>query len=495
MDLFGIHISTEVLVIAGLVIAGLLMLMMVMARLYRKAGPHEALVVYGFRGTRIVVGHGTVILPMVENCRELSLELMSFDVAPQQDLYTKQGVAVTVEAVAQIKVKSDPISIRTASEQFLTKTDQEREGLIRLVMEGHLRGIIGQLTVEEIVKQPEMVSDRMRSTCADDMNKMGLEVISFTIKEVRDKNEYITNMGRPDVARIKRDADVAAAEADRDTAIKRALAQRESAIAKAQADQERVLAENQSLAKQAEAQRDLEVKKAQFQEITKKQQAQADKAYEIQTNVMQQQVIAEQVKVQQIEKEAQVKVQEAEISRREKELIATVLKQAEIERQRIQTLAEAEKQRLMAEAEGRASSIRQQGEAEADIIFKKGEAEAKAMNVKAEAYQEYNQAAVVDKLITGLPEVVSALASPLSKVDKITIVSTGDGGAAGANKITGDITKIAAQVPALFETLSGMQISELFGRIRGIGDKGPKPDVLPPDGGDDGKAKAAKGSK
>ena len=129
-------------------------------------------------------------------------------------------------------------------------------------MEGHLRGIIGQLTVEEIVKQPEMVADRMRSTCADDMNKMGLEVISFTIKEVRDKNEYITNMGRPDIARIKRDADVAAAEADRDTAIKRALALRESAVAKAQADQERVAAETASLTRQAEAQRDLEVKKA-----------------------------------------------------------------------------------------------------------------------------------------------------------------------------------------------------------------------------------------
>ena len=172
----------------------------------------------------MVKGRGTVIFPMVESCRELSLELMSFDVAPQQDLYTKQGVAVTVEAVAQIKVKSDPESILTASEQFLTKTDQAREGLIRLVMEGHLRGIIGQLTVEEIVKQPEMVGDRMRATCAEDMNKMGLEVISFTIKEVRDKNEYITNMGRPDVARIKRDADVAAAEAERDTAIKRALA-------------------------------------------------------------------------------------------------------------------------------------------------------------------------------------------------------------------------------------------------------------------------------
>src|SRR5580698_4688034 len=470
------EIPTDVLVIAATAVAAIVLLMAVFANLYRKAGPHEALIVYGFRGTRVIKGHGTVIFPMIESCHELSLQLMSFDVAPQQDLYTKQGVAVTVEAVAQIKVKSDPESIQTAAEQFLTKTDQEREGLIRLVMEGHLRGIIGQLTVEEIVKQPEMVGDRMRSTCADDMNKMGLEVISFTIKEVRDKNEYITNMGRPDIARIKRDADVATAEADRDTAIKRAIALRESATAKAQADQERVAAETASLARQAEAQRDLEVKKATYAELVKRQQAQSDKAYEIQTNVMQQQVIAESVKVQQVEKEAQIKVQEAEINRREKELIATVLKQAEIERQRIQTLAEAERSRTMVEAEGRASAIRAQGEAEAEIIFKKGDAEARAMNVKAEAYQERSEAAVVDKLFTNMPEVVRALAAPLANVDKITIVSTGNGDSAGMSKITGDITKMAAQVPALFETLSGMPLAELLGKVRQIGDRAPKPE-------------------
>jgi flotillin len=412
---------------------------------------------------------------MLETCRGLSLELMSFDVAPQQDLYTKQGVAVTVEAVAQIKVKSDPESIQTAAEQFLTKGPSEREGLIRLVMEGHLRGIIGQLTVEEIVKQPEMVAERMRSTCAEDMNKMGLEVISFTIKEVRDKNEYITNMGRPDIARIKRDADVAAAEAERDTAIKRAEAQRAAAVAKAQADQERVLAETVSAAKQAQAQRDLEVQKASFKEMTTKQQAQADKAYELQTNITQQQIVAEAVKIKQIEKEQEIKVQEAEILRHEKELIAQVLKQAEVERKRIETLAEAEKQRLTMEAEGRAAATRTQGEAEAEIIFKKGEAEAKAMNVKAEAYQEYNQAAVVDKLITGLPEVVKALASPLANVDKITVVSTGNGTSTGMNKVTGDIVSMAAQIPALFETLSGMQMSDLLSKIRGIGDKAPRP--------------------
>jgi flotillin len=471
---------SEIFVISSLMVLTILILMMIMAKLYRKAGPHEALVVYGFRGTRIVKGGGTVIFPLVESCRELSLQLMSFDVAPQQDLYTKQGVAVTVEAVAQIKVKSDPESIRTAAEQFLTKTDQAREGLIRLVAEGHLRGIIGQLSVEQIVKEPDMVGDRMRATCADDMNKMGLEVVSFTIREVRDKNEYISNMGRPDVARIRRDADVAAADAERDTAIKRAEAMRAAAVAKAQADQERVLAETLSLTKQAEAQRDLEVKRAEYLEVTKRQQAQADKAYDIQTNVMQQQVIAEAVKVRQIEKEQEIKVQEAEILRNEKELIATVLKKAEVERRRIETLAEAERQRVIAEAEGHAAQKRMEGQAEADIIrlkgtaeadviLSQGEAEAKAMNVKAEAYQGWNQAAVVDKLLTGLPEVVRAMASPLANVDKITIVSTGNGDGAGMSKITGDMAQMAAQIPALFETLSGMRMSDLLGKVKQLG--------------------------
>ena len=475
----------KAVIIGGLAVLTILFAFAIFARLFRKAGPHEALIVYGFRNTRVVVGSGTVIYPMVETCRGLSLELMSFDVAPKQDLYTRQGVAVTVEAVAQIKVKSDRESILTAAEQFLTKPPEEREGLIRLVMEGHLRGIIGQLTVEEIVKQPEMVGDRMRSTCAEDMNKMGLEVISFTIKEVRDKNEYITNMGRPDIARIKRDADVATAEADRDTAIKRAEASRESSIAKAGADQARVLAETLSQTKQAEAQRDLEIKKAEYLETVKRQQATADKAYEIQANVMQQRVRAEEVTIHQIEKEHEVKVQDAEIMRRERELTATVLKGAEYERKRIETLAEAEKSRTIMEAEGRASAIRAQGEAEAEIIFKKGEAEAKAMNVKAEAYLEFNQAAIVDKLISNMPEIVRALAAPLANVDKITVISTG-GETAGLNKITGDITKMAAQIPALFETLSGMPLNDLFAKVRTIGEKAPIPGDKP-----DSKSKSA----
>jgi flotillin len=469
-------LSLTTAIIVGLVVLFTLALLSGLARLFRKAGPNQAIIVYGYRAPRVIKSGGAVIFPVVETYRELTLELMSFDVAPQQDLYTKQGVAVTVEAVAQIKVRSDNESILTAAEQFLSKSPDQREGLIRLVMEGHLRGIIGQLTVEQIVKEPEMVAERMRSTCMDDMSKMGLEVVSFTIREVRDKNEYITNMGRPDVARIKRDAEIAAAEAERDTAIRRANALREAAIAKAASDQDRVIAETASLGKQAEAQRDLSIQKAQYLEQSRRQEAQADKAYELQTNVMQQQVIAELVKVQQIEKEQQVKVQQAEILRHEAELISTV-----------QNIAAAEKARLTIEAEGRAAAARAQGEAqaaitrlqgtaEADIIFSKGEAEAKAMNVKAEAYQEWTQAAVVDKLISNMAEVVRAMAEPLAKVDKITIVSTGGDEHTGVNKLTGDMTKIAAQVPALFEALSGMKMSDLMSNVKAMKPHGEETD-------------------
>jgi flotillin len=491
-----------VLIVSGLSVAVVLLILGTFARMLRKVGPNQALIRYGLGGTRIVQGGAGLVVPLLHQAQELSLELMSFDVAPQQDLYTIQGVAVNVEAVAQLKIKSDPDSIRTSAEQFLTKDARSREGLIRLVMEGHLRGIIGQLTVEQIVKQPEMVAERMRANVAEDVAKMGLEVVSFTLKEVKDKNQYIENMGRPDIARIKRDADIATVEAERDTAIRQATTMREAAVARAQADQERVQAETQSQAKQAEAQKDLAVKRAMFEAESKKQQAQADKAYEIQSNVMQQQVVAEAVNVERVRKEGEIRVQEAEIARREKELAATVLKQAEAERQKIQTLAEAERQRLALEATGRADAqkiegtaaadvIRLKGTAEAEIIKAKGQSEAGAMQLKAGAFHEYNQAAILDKLLASFPEVVRAIAEPLSKVDKITVVSTGSGSdSAGVHRITGDIAQMVAQVPALFEALTGKKVSELMDRVRPMAPTGGDEIVVEPAAGGAAKKKA-----
>ncbi|MDF2627364.1 MAG: flottilin [Symbiobacteriaceae bacterium] len=481
-------------IVVGGTILGVLLLLSVAAMMYRKVPPNTALIVYGLGGPKITKGGGLVVWPLIQSFRELSLELMSFDVVPQQDFYTLQGVAVTVEAVAQIKVKSDTESILTASEQFLSKSIQERHQVLKLVMEGHLRGIVGQLTVEQIVKEPEMVADRIRSNVADDMNKMGLEVVSFTVKEIKDKNDYIVNMGRPDIARIQMAANIAAAEAQRETEIKQAIAQREASVAKALADQETILAQTNSAAKQAEAQRDLNLKKAAFEAETKKAQAQADKAYDIQTNVMQQQVIAEQVKVQQVERMEQVKVQEAEILRREKELIATVLKQAEIEKQRVETIAGAQARKVELEAMGQAASVRAAGQAEADIrklagqaeaealrakgmaeaevVLAKGKAEAEAMQVKAAAYKQYGQAAILDKMLPALPELMRAAAEPLSKIDKVTILSTGGAGSeVGINKFMGDIAKVVATAPAMVETLTGLKISDLLANIPGLGDQ------------------------
>jgi flotillin len=456
----------------------LLVLIRILAGLYRKVGPNQALIVYGLGHPKVVKGGGAIVWPMVQSADELSLELMSFDVAPPQDLYTQQGVAVTVEAVAQIKVKSDHVSILTAAEQFLRKTPEDRQNLIRLSMEGHLRGIVGQLTVEEIVKQPEMVAGRMRENVAADMDKMGLEVISFTIKDVKDKNEYIANMGRPDVARVKRNADIATAEAVRDTAIRESETMREAAIARAAADQERVIAELASKTRQAEAERDLSLKQAEYERSVQTAKAQSDKAYDIQAAIMQQQIIAEQVRVERVQREEQIKVQEAEIQRRERELAATVLKQAEAERRRVETMAEAERQRRVLEAQGQAEAegmaqaeiIRLQGQAEAEVIRAKGEAEAAALSTRADAYQGFNEAAVLDKMLNEMPQIARAFAEPLGKVDKITIVSTGNGGGVGASQMVEDLTKMMAQAPALFEALTGQKVSDLMGRLPGLAD-------------------------
>src|SRR5258708_2893614 len=479
-----------ILIIAAVVVVVALIAINTVGRLLRKVGPNQALIVYGSGGTKVITGGSHFVIPLYQRAPEFSLELMSFDVAPSQDQYTTQGVAVNVEAVTQIKVRSDQASVKTAAEQFLSKPQDVRENLIRLVMEGHLRGIVGQLTVEELVKEPENVGAKMLKTVTPDMEKMGLEVISFTIKDVRDKNDYITNMGRPQIAQIRKEADIAAALAQRDTQIQQANASREAAIAKSAADQERVKAESVSLALQAESQRNLSLKKAEFDAEVKKQQASADKAYDIQANMMQQQVVTEAVRVTEVEKNAQIKVQQAEIQRRELELQATIQKAAEAERRRVETGAEAERQRLILEAQGQADAarargigdaeaarakglaeaevVRAKGLAEAEVIRAKGEAEADAMKVKAAAFHEYNQAAVLDKLLTGMPEIVRAIAEPLSKVDKVTIVSTGGNGSGnglGASRLTGDIVNMVAQVPALFELLSGTRISDLMSRI------------------------------
>ncbi|HEY9723444.1 MAG TPA: SPFH domain-containing protein [Oscillatoriaceae cyanobacterium] len=468
----------------GVVVA----LMAISATLYRHVPPNQALIVYGWGGTHIVTGGGRLVLPIVQGSRQLSLETMSFDVAPAQDLFTTQGVAVSVEAVAQIKVKNDQSSIRTAAEQFLNKSPQDREAQILHVMEGHLRGIVGQLTVEDLVKKPEEVAGQVLKTVVDDLNKMGLTIVSFTIKEVSDEQDYIKNMGRPEIAKIRLMAEIAEAEAARDIASKKAEAARQAAEKQAEADQARVIAQTASETKQAEAQRDLNLKKAEYEAEVNRKRAAAEKAFEIANNQAQQEAIAEQVKVSQVEKQEQIRVQELEVQRRELELEATMIKQSLAEQRRIEIMADAERARLAREAAGQADATREQGKAEAEItklrgeaeadvlrvrgtaeaevVRAKGKAEADAMQLRADAYGKYNEAAILDRLFGNLPELASAFSAAFQQVDKITIVSTGDG--KGASQLTGEVSKMIAQMPEVIETLTGIDVGAMIKRLPAV---------------------------
>lgn len=482
------------IIVPLLLIFAIIFILGALANLYRKVGPNRALIRYGAGGAHIITKGGTFVMPMVQQAQEISLELMSFDVAPDKDLFTTQGVGVNVEAEAQIKVEANPESILKAAQQFLSKSDDEREKIIKLVLEGHLRGVVGQLTVEQIVKQPDVVVGKMQETSSPDLDKMGLELISFTIKDVRDKLQYIENMGKPNVAAIKRDAQIKEAEAARDVAIRKAETEKESAvqqaqnqnlsmIAKAQADQETSVAQAMADTKKAEAQRNFEVQKAQYAADIKRQQADAEKAYEIETNIQQQKVMTEQIKIQQIQKQEEVKVQELEAARRQQELIATVIRPAEADKQKTILMAEAEQQqiellagaqnkKMVIEADAQAQATKLQGQAEADIILAKGQAEAQAMKLKAESYQEYNQAAILDKFLGALPDMVSGLSSSFAKVDKITIISNGsNGNGIGASKITGEVAAILSQVPAILENLSGISVGDLLKSLPSISHK------------------------
>src|SRR5579864_3918126 len=250
--------STTTIVVIVAVVIGMVLVISILGSMFRKVGPNRALIVYGRGGTKVLVGGGTVVTPLFQKADEFNLELMSFDVAPSYALYTNQGIPIKVEAITQLKVENEDEKIKRAANQFLSKTEADREMMVRQVMEGHLRGIVGQLTVEQLVKDPELVSARMRETVAADLDKAGLEVVSFTLKDVTDESGYIANMSRPEIAHNKQVEEIAEAEAERNVAIRQAETQRESAQALAKADQDRVLAQSISKAEQAEAQRDLE---------------------------------------------------------------------------------------------------------------------------------------------------------------------------------------------------------------------------------------------
>ncbi|HDD25340.1 MAG TPA: flotillin family protein [Chloroflexi bacterium] len=462
-------LGLAIVAVVGIVLVTFVLLGLITSR-YKKVGPNQVLVISGLKhtiynpitkkkekiGFRIVKGGGAIVLPVVERVDVLSLEIMTIDVQTPE-VYTELGVPVTVDGVAQVKIKGDDVSIRTAAEQFLSKSSQEVKTIAHETLAGHLRAILGTMTVEDIYKDRDAFAQRVQEVSAVDMANMGLEIVSFTIKDIRDDQGYLDALGQARTAEVKRDA-----------AIGQALAARDATIKSAQARQEGESAKYKAETKIAEANKNYEVQKAAYDAEVNRKKAQAELAYTIQQKIEQQKVKAEEVQIEVIEKQKQIEVQEQEALRREKELEATVRKPAEAEQYRIQTLANAERYRRETEAAGEATAIRSVGEAEADatrargiaeaeVIRAQGIAQAHAMKEKAEAWQEYNQAAVIQQLIDALPQVAKAVAEPLSRTERIVVINSG-GDSAGASRVTQDVANVIAQVPATIEALTGLDL-------------------------------------
>jgi flotillin len=481
--------SGGIVIVASIVIVIVLFLLlyMVFSR-YTKVGPNQVLIVSGIKrkmvdpdgnmrevGFRVVKGGGAFVWPIFEKVDTLSLELLTIDVQTPE-VYTSKGVPVKVDGVAQIKVKGDDISIATAAEQFLSKGVDDIKNIAMQTLEGHLRAILGTMTVEEIYQNRDAFASKVQEVAAGDMANMGLTIVSFTIRDIRDTQGYLDALGKPRIAQVKRDAVIAQAEADRDSQIRSAQAK--------QAGQEAQFAADSKI---AEAQRDYQSNVAQYQATVNVQKAQADLAYDLQKFKTGQLVKAEEVQVQIVEKQKNIELQQQEILRKQRELEATVQKPADAERYKVETLANARKFQLETEAAGAASATKAtgfagadvvkatglaeadankaRGLAEASVIEAQGKATAEAMRVKAESFKQYNEAAVIEMIVRILPEVAGKISEPLAKTEKMVIINAGNGPGGGASKLTGDVTTIISQLPPIIESLTGVKFEKLMEQV------------------------------
>ncbi len=484
------EISNTIMVIGG-VAASLLVLFIfigIWASRYTKVGPNQVLVISGRKhritdpdgnardiGFRIVKGGGVFVWPVFEKVDILSLELLTIDVQTPE-VYTSKGVPVKVDGVAQVKVKGDDISISTSAEQFLSKGVDEIKNIATQTLEGHLRAILGTMTVEDIYQNRDAFASKVQEVAAGDMANMGLQIVSFTIRDIRDTQGYLDALGKPRIAQVKRDAIIAQAEADRDATIRSSQATQAGQEAKFAAD-----------SKIAEAQRDYQTNVAGYQATVNQKKAEADLAYDLQKYKTGQLVKAEEVQVEIVAKQKQIELQQQEIQRKQRELEANVQKPADAERYKVETLANATKFQLETEAAGAATAAKAKGFASADVakatgiaeaeankarglaeaavIEAQGKATASAMEAKAESFKQYNEAAVIEMIVRILPEVAGRVSEPLSKMEKMVIINSGNGPGGGASKLTGDVTQIIAQLPPVLESLTGVKFEKLLEQV------------------------------
>lgn len=474
-----------VFIAIGVIIFLLLAIVAVYIAKYKTAGPDEALIVTGsYLGNKnvhtddsgnkikIIRGGGAFIFPVFQQSEPLSLLSSKLEVTTPE-VYTEQGVPVMADGTAIIKIGSSIGEIATAAEQFLGKEKSEREAEAREVLEGHLRSILGSMTVEEIYKNRDKFSQEVQRVASQDLAKMGLVIVSFTIKDVRDKNGYLESLGKPRIAQVKRDADIATAEAEKETRIRRA-----------QADQEAQKAELERATEIAESEKENQLKVAEFRREQDIAKARADQAYDLEQARAKQEVKEQEMQIQIIERQKQIELEEREILRRERQYDSEVKKKADAERYAIEqqaaadkmkqiAQAEAEKYRIEAQAQAEAEKIRldglakaeaekAQGTTEAEIIRLRGLAEAEAKQKIAEAFEQYGQAAILDMIIRMMPEYAKQIAAPLSNIDKITVVDTGGGSGGGANKVTSYATDLMATLQESLKESSGIDVKQLI---------------------------------
>jgi len=466
--MFGLDISWVFAVFA--VIMVVFFLFIVISKRYVEVGPNEVLVISGVKhkirtvdggkesvGFRILKGGGTFVIPIFERVDHLSLEIFTLDVNTPE-VYTALGVPVMVDGVAQVKIKGDDVSIRTAAEQFLSKGKQEIMNISLQTMEGHLRAILGTMTVEEIYSNRDAFASKVQEVAATDLANMGMVVVSFTIRDIRDKQGYLDALGKPRVAQVMRDATIGEAEATRDATIRSADAKRDGEIGRLEAE-----------TKIAAADRDYHMSLAEYEASVNQKKADADLAYDLQKYKTEQLVKEEEVAVKVVEKTKEIELADKEVSRKQLELNASIQRPADAEKYKLETVAEGQSSAIKLTGHAEAEANKARGVAQADVIRAQGLSEAEAMSKKSEAWKEYNQAAVAQMLIEKLPEIAKAISEPLTKTEKIVIINSGGNGpGGGASKITGDITQIIAQLPPVVESLTGLKFEDILGRIPGI---------------------------
>lgn len=450
---------------------------------YIKVSPNAVAVLSGRKrkladgrtvGYRMVRGGAALRIPLLEKVEYLHLNVMTIPLEIRR-AYTLKGVPVSVKAVANVKIRGDETSLQAAAERFLGMTHVEVQKVIFQTLEGHLRSILGTLTVEEINNDRQSFAQKLTTEAAVDLEKMGIGVDVLTIQEISDDEDYLNALGKRRTAEVKRDASIGEAEAHRDAKIKSSQALQEGETAKFQAE-----------AEIAQAQRDFAIRQAQYQAEIETQKARAEQAGPLSEATARQEVVAEEVKIEMRRTQEMISVQEQEVLRRQKELEATVIKPAEADRQAAVVRAEAAKQAAILEAEGRRSALialaqaeqeklRQEGMgraaaveaegkaeaakieaiglAQAKAIEAQGVAEAAAILRKAEAWKEFNDAARLQTILEKLPSIIEAssgvfgaVAAPLGNIDKLVVIDQGGGNGDHGSSGLGRLAKTSPAV-------------------------------------------------